>query len=24
MAEIFTPGTPLRDIVAWIEENVPD
>ncbi len=23
MAEIFTPGAPLRDIVAWVEENVP-
>lgn len=23
MAEIFTPGTSLGDIVAWVEENVP-
>ncbi len=24
VAEIFTPGTPMGDIVAWVEANVPD
>lgn len=24
IAEIFTPGTPISDIVAWVRENVPE
>ena len=24
IAEIFTPGAPLSEITAWVEENVPD
>ena len=23
MAEIFTPGTPLAEVTAWVESNVP-
>jgi len=22
VAELFTPGTPLTDIIAWVRENV--
>lgn len=24
MAAIFTPGTPLSEIVAWVTEHIPD
>ena len=24
LAEIFTPGTPLADVVAWVDANVPE
>lgn len=24
VAEIFTPGTPMRTITAWVEEHVPE
>lgn len=24
LAEIFTPGTPLPDIVRWVEEHIPE
>jgi len=24
LAEIFTPGTPLTDVVAWVDANVPE
>lgn len=24
LAEIFTPGTPLADVVAWVDEHVPE
>jgi methylmalonyl-CoA mutase C-terminal domain/subunit len=23
LAEIFTPGTPLADVVAWVDANIP-
>ena len=24
LAEIFTPGTPLADVVAWVDEHIPE
>jgi len=24
LAGIFTPGTPLADVVAWVEANIPE
>ncbi len=24
LAEIFTPGTPLADVVTWVEANIPE
>jgi methylmalonyl-CoA mutase C-terminal domain/subunit len=24
LAEIFTPGTPLADVVTWVNEHIPD
>ena len=24
LAEIFTPGTPLADVVAWVDDHVPE
>jgi methylmalonyl-CoA mutase C-terminal domain/subunit len=24
LAEIFTPGTPLADVVAWVNEHIPE
>jgi methylmalonyl-CoA mutase C-terminal domain/subunit len=24
VAELFTPGTPLQDIVAWLKKRFPD
>lgn len=24
LAEIFTPGTPLADVVTWVDEHIPD
>jgi methylmalonyl-CoA mutase C-terminal domain/subunit len=24
LAGIFTPGTPLTEVVAWVEENIPE
>ncbi len=24
LAELFTPGTPLADVVSWVDENLPE
>jgi methylmalonyl-CoA mutase C-terminal domain/subunit len=24
LAEIFTPGTPLADVVSWVDEHIPE
>jgi methylmalonyl-CoA mutase C-terminal domain/subunit len=24
LAEVFTPGTPLADVVAWVDEHLPE
>ena len=24
LAEIFTPGTPLADVVTWVNDNIPE
>lgn len=24
LAEVFTPGTPLADVVAWVDEHIPE
>lgn len=24
LAEVFTPGTPLADVVTWVDEHIPD
>ncbi|HSG80521.1 MAG TPA: cobalamin B12-binding domain-containing protein [Acidimicrobiia bacterium] len=24
LAEIFTPGTPLAEVVAWVDEHIPE
>jgi methylmalonyl-CoA mutase C-terminal domain/subunit len=24
LAEIFTPGTPLADVVSWVNENISE
>lgn len=24
LAEIFTPGTPLADVVTWVDEHIPE
>lgn len=24
LAEIFTPGTPLADVVAWVDSHIPE